>query len=530
VQTDRDLINACRHLLEQGKLSPTDASYAHFIASHESLDFGQQVACSHLLEHYKQQLTDCSIAIPQSHNIKPLGSTAKMAKNYKPKTVTAQRTTYAYLLDQLGDLSAPLPSGRILFQHQRDAVRLILQRGSTILADQMGLGKTTSALVAAKVVGLPVIVIAPASVKDNWLREAEGVGAKISVYSWAKQPEPPTQDFILIGDEAHYCQSLRSLRTQHFLKLAKSQHCKLAILLTGTPCKNGRPVNLFPLLVAIGHPLARSKGFYEKHYCDAKATKYTRWDTSGASHLDELHEKTRDAIIRRTKKECLDLPPKTRVIRHVEMSKEDEKIYAQTFIKLRDEYRERLRRGEIEKGARAVVMLNHLRHAGSVGKAGTAVEIARDVIEEGEQIVLFVAYKETGHIIAKALGCDFLCGDTLTKDRQPMIDRFQNGDKKAIVCSIGAGGVGITLTAAQTVVLVDRPWTPGDTAQVEDRLHRIGQRNAVTSIWLQADKCDKEIDDLLQNKSENISVILSGKELNVSDYAGEILKVVLSDD
>jgi hypothetical protein len=81
-----------------------------------------------------------------------------------------------------------------------------------------------------------------------------------------------------------------------------------------------------------------------------------------------------------------------------------------------------------------------------------------------------------------------------------------------LICyHLGAGGVGLTLTAACTVILVDRPWTPGDVNQAEDRVRRIGQTRPVRSIWIQAFPIDKQIDCLIDHKEENTSTAVDGK-------------------
>lgn len=409
-------------------------------------------------------------------------------------------------------VDAPLPSGKTLFKHQREGVNIMLERRRAILADDMGLGKTLQALVSGQAYKLPVIVICPASLKINWEREAAGVGVSISVHSWAKIPKPPAHDYVLIADEAHYAQNYKSLRTKAFLVLALDPHCMGCYPLTGTPIKNGRPVNLYPLLKAIRHPLAEDKSGYERRYCDAHPTRFTQWDTSGASHLDELHEKLKDVMIRRMKKDCLDLPEKTRVIRAVELSDKASKTYEEKFAALRAEYHKRMAdKGQTISQAEAIVMLNNVRHASSFAKVETAIELAEEVIEEGGSIVLFTAFKESGELIARSLGVPFFHGELDGKKRQAIVDDFQAGKIKAFVGTLQAGGVGITLTAAQTVILVDRPWTPGDASQASDRLHRIGQKNAVTDIWLQCGDTDIAIDEILQSKQERIDLVLQGK-------------------
>lgn len=443
----------------------------------------------------------------------------------------------------------PLPSGRVLYAHQKTGVKFLLKRRRAILADDMGLGKSIQALVAAKAFNVPVLVICPASLKLNWQREAEMVGLTIEVYSWGKLPEPPRHEYVIILDEAHYAQNLKAKRTHDALELTVSPFCRGCFALTGTPLKNGRPVNLYPLLAMVRHPLARDKTAYERRYCDARPTRFTRWDVSGASHLDELHDRLKDVMLRRMKAECLDLPDKTRVTRLAELSAKARKTYDERFAALQKEYHLKLKAAieaaggyvpaeqvdELVSDAEAIVLMNHLRHAGSHAKAETAIELAEEIIEQGGQVVIFVAFKEPGKVIADSLGVRVFSGDLDGPTRQDLVDRFQKGIDKAFVGTIQAGGVGVTLTAAQTVIMVDRMWSPADVTQAEDRLHRIGQKNAVTSIWIQYDSIDIEIDDILEDKQDRIEQVLAGKRktlrggMSVGQMAQTLLPLILGD-
>ena len=100
------------------------------------------------------------------------------------------------------------------------------------------------------------------------------------------------------------------------------------------------------------------------------------------------------------------------------------------------------------------------------------------------------------------------------------------------VCTFGAGGVGLTLTAARTVILLDRPWTPGDVAQAEDRVRRIGQRFPVKNIWISAFEVDKQIDLSIESKLQTSNTVLttSGETGGLSASAPKIsiMKLVAS--
>lgn len=422
------------------------------------------------------------------------------------------------------DLTKPLLNGKIPFKHQREGILRMLKYRRQILADDMGLGKTLQSLVTARELSITygwlIIIICPVSLKENWEREAKALKISklmFSVHSWAKIPNAPPKDFIFIADEAHYAQAgTKTIRGKSFLKLAESENCKACYCLTGTPIKNGRPINLFPLLQAVRHELGKDGRYFQLRFCNAHLQKMGKrkfWDTSGSSHLQELHEKTKDAMIRRTKKECLDLPEKIRVLREAELSEESKKLYDDTLNKLRKEYQERLESGEIKEEGQAMVMLQHLAHAGSLGKIQSAYELAEEVVEEGNQVVIFCTFREPLQTLKakfdkEGISAELLLGDT--KDRQKCVDNFQSGQSRVFLLSM-AGGVGIDLFKGTTIILINRPWTPGDTLQIEDRLHRIGQKNQVTSIWLQYGEVDVHVDNILESKSMNISQVLKSK-------------------
>lgn len=455
----------------------------------------------------------------------------------------AQRNQeHAQLVAALEGIDKPLPAGFAPYKHQVEAVfdMVLDDRRRKILAMDMGTGKTITALLAAQVYqrvfpDIKIIVIGPASLGENWMREAKAVGVTIwGYFSWAKVPPSfGAGRFVAIFDEAHAMQSLSSQRTKAALELSAQGNCVAAYYLTGTPLKNGRPINLFPLLRACQHSLAENRRAYEEYFCNGHYKSFGSrevWDTNGASHLDDLHRQAANVIIRRTKAQCLDLPPFTRIMHPVELTE------AQTvaYRKLREEiaalYEQRKRNNSLT-GAEAITALTRLRQFASEVKMEQAVAMAEEVAEQGGQAILFTAYQETAAKLATLLNCEKLTGETPISERQPMIDRFQAGQHKAIVMTVGAGGVGLNCQAANTVVMVDRPWTPGDAEQAEARAHRSGQVNAVTSYWLQAIETDHYIDAILLAKSERIELVLAGKRKTMRGTGGsaaEIAQEVLS--
>jgi len=470
--------------------------------------------------------------LPKSEATKvvPLLSEGWQADEEVLAAIAQERTKLALDLGFTPDLTVleqPLPNGRRLYAHQKEAVRWAIRciqtkhRGG-ILALDMGLGKTMVSLVTAKLYkqkypNWRVIVVCPTSLKQNWLREAEGVGIKIEVFSWQKQPQVPTEPYFFIADEAHYAQSgTKTKRGKAFLDLCKNSQCSGKLLLTGTPMKNGRPINLLPLLQAINHPVVANRRQYEERYCAARPTKYCSWDTSGASNLKELQGKIRDFVFRRTKKQCLDLPRKIRVFVPAEVSGtalEEYKTARRTAINAYNP----------AKNGAALVLMMALRQASSKAKIPQAISMAEELLEQGEQVVIFTEFVDTAKALHQALGGCLLIGETPQTQRQALVDKFQSGREKVFISTSGAGGVGITLTASQTVILVDRALTTGDVVQCEDRCHRIGAKGSVSCYWLQYEKVDEKIDRLLAQKQERIDLVLEGKRKTMRGVSGNPL-------
>lgn len=470
---------------------------------------------------------------------------------------------------------------RKAFRHQKDGVKWLVShrnrpfRGvrpkGAILADDMGLGKTFTAALAAKVHaldGCEAVVIAPKSLTGetgSWVREARAAGLPIRLYPWSQVParrvvekvkdaagkeqereyyvplDTLPRKYVLIVDEAHNAQNIKAARTKAFLALAESPNCVAVYLLTGTPTKNGRPINLYPLLRAVGHPIARNRQAYEVRYCEGRLEEVwvkdartgqtfcrTVWKNDGASNLQELHQLTQNVVLRRLKSECLDLPELLRTLITVEPDTDARRAYSERFNQLRTDYRRRLMKGEIDGTADAIVLLTHERRAASIAKAPTAIEMAEEVLEQGGQAIIFGDFlDEAGlRMIADHFGVRVYDGQTPVNVRNQIVDDFQAGRQKVFV-GTGAGGEGVTLTAAQTVILLDRPWTPGAATQREARAHRIGQTGTVNAYWLQFGQVDEYVDNVLLEKHQNIEEILHGQRnalpvRSEGDFAKEV--------
>ncbi|MCA6430162.1 MAG: hypothetical protein IM613_12075 [Cytophagales bacterium] len=450
-------------------------------------------------------------------------------------TIERKRQQHQQRLDTLlaaVDLDAPLQNGWLLHPHQKEAVRFAFEHQNVLIGDEQGVGKTLEALVTAKAYqqafGYSVVCIVPVTAKDNWLREAKAVGVSVNVFSnsFAGIPKPSavTTDFVLIVDESHVFKNLQAQRTKNLMALGKSPHVQAIICMTGTPIDNGSPANIFSTLKLLGHRLGASKAAFEKRYCGCTNPELVERPRQQPHYLSNLRELRRiltveePVMIRRKLADVVDLPPFTRQMVDGVLTPEAEATYHKTFLALQEEYNRRCADNEISADGWHLVLLNHLRHAGSLAKVGSVVDLALQFLygqdgDEGEQVVVFTVFKDTAQQIAeqiraKGFTVDLLTGETKQSDRDPVVQKFQQHKTDVLVCTIQAGGVAITLTAASKVILADRDWRLNE--QAESRINRISQTKPTTAYWVRHTLVDAYIDNILIDKAETSDLVLDG--------------------
>ena len=417
----------------------------------------------------------------------------------------------------------PLPDGRHLFAHQRAAVRWLLARRGAVLADAMGLGKTLASLVAARALvrlaDCRILVVAPVGLHHHWRQEAASLGLRLELHSWARlPPELPEAGTVLIADEAHHAQNHAARRTQAFLRLARHPRLRAIWLLSGTPMKNGRPAQLLPLLEAIAHPIALDRRAFEERYCQGHWREQAGrrvWQASGASQLEELQRLVRPLLLHRRKEQCLDLPPKERRLQPVTLDPVAAERFDARLQATVTDYRRRAARGEVRRDAELLAVFTALRRIASRSKVPAAAELVRELCHRDGAVVVFTAFLASARLLQRLLGGEpqavLLTGAVPPPRRQELVDRFQAGACPVLIATYGTGGLGFTLHRSRHVVLLERPWTPGDAEQAEDRCHRIGMGSSLTSHWLQLGVADQLVDGLIAGKEERIALVLRSR-------------------
>ncbi|HXB66464.1 MAG TPA: DEAD/DEAH box helicase [Solirubrobacteraceae bacterium] len=421
---------------------------------------------------------------------------------------------------------------------QRAGVRYLLAQRRAFLADEQGLGKTIEALAALEADNAyPAVVVCPASLKLNWLREVERWlphrSARVLMGTGA-QGLPPGEIAIvnydilgahltrlralapraLVLDESHYCKSPTAQRTRAVRRLAAAvPHDGLVLALSGTPITN-RPEELVSQLRIIGRLAEFGSG-----------AEFARRFHGHDAQL-RLHWQLRSrCFVRRCKAEVLpQLPAKTRAVVPVELANEHEYRLAERDLVawLRSQPLDlRTLDAKIAAALRAerLVRLSALKLLAARGKLPRALAWIHDFLSSGQPLVVFAHHRRIQRAVLERFpDALHILGNDSPAAREAALRAFQAPDddgRRLIVCSIDVAGQGLTLTRASHVAFLELAWSPAKHDQAEDRLHRIGQRDAVNATYLlAAGTVDETIATLMERKRTAIGAVTDGRAGN----------------
>ena len=468
----------------------------------------------------------------------------------------------AYLQHSAGDLGLPAadqlhPSEEngstlhlgslkpVLRPYQREGVewlwKLSEMRMGGVLADDMGLGKTLQSLAFIVARGGPSLVVCPSSLVQNWLEESAKFAPELEAVAIegparAETLEKSSAADLLVTSYALLRLDIDLYRERNFkvvildeaqnIKNPEAQVSRAAFqlkaehrfALTGTPMENS-VTDLWSIMnfVLPGYLGDRSRfaDRFEKPLARGNEPRLQR----------RLSRRLRPVVLRRLKEQVAkDLPQKIEQVRYCELSKTQREVYQSLLEEGR-----RMIAGS-EGGQRrmlALTALLRLRQAccdlrllnlpdvdeqnGSV-KMQELSGLLDEAVEGGHRVLVFSQFVQMLQGIVPVLadrGFEFCYLDGQTRNRGDVVRRFQDSAIPVFLISLKAGGVGLNLTGADTVIHVDPWWNPAVEAQATDRAHRIGQKRVVTSYKLIArDTVEEKILALQQRKREMITSTL----------------------
>ncbi|MDN3204187.1 DEAD/DEAH box helicase [Algoriphagus sediminis] len=386
------------------------------------------------------------------------------------------------------------------------------------LADDMGLGKTvqTLALLAHEKQENPdltSLLVMPTSLIYNWQLEAKKFtpSLKILVYTGTNRNKDPWQfgDFDLVLTSYGITRLDVDILEQFYFNyviLDESQaiknpssniatavnrlKCKHKLILTGTPVENGT-MDLWSQMNFVNTGLLGSQATFKKNFLFAIEKQK---DMDKAQRLAAM---IKPFILRRLKSQvATDLPEKITNVKYSGMTSEQEEVYEE----VKNYYREKIINDiqELGGGSQKFTLLRGLTQLrqianhpklvkddfeGESGKLEDVTYMLQSSISEGHKVLVFSQFVRHLSIVREYLDSrdvPYSYLDGATKDRQAQVENFQeNEDVKVFLISLKAGGVGLNLTKAEYVFLLDPWWNPAVEAQAIDRAHRIGQKNKV---------------------------------------------------
>ncbi|MBD5356847.1 MAG: DEAD/DEAH box helicase [Bacteroides sp.] len=426
------------------------------------------------------------------------------------------------------------------------------------LADDMGLGKTlqTIALLSMIYPGCdsPTLIIMPRSLLFNWekefkrfcpaitfstyygtdrnLDEAMNANVMLTTYAVARNDVMKLKDHkfhVIVLDESQNIKNYTS-QTTMAIQLLNSDH---RFALSGTPMENNL-TELYSLFRFLNPTMFGTIEDFNASYT-APIQKFGDKDAS-----DSLRRKIFPFILRRLKKDVLDdLPPRIDQTLYVEMSEKQQRLYNERRLSYRQQIGEVIAKDGVQKSQFLMFQaLNELRRIASVPESVSGNTVSSPKIEElveslaasvsnGHKSVVFFNFIAGLEIVMsrlEKLGIEFetMTGSTSTSARKRIVERFQNDpDCMVMLLTLKVGGVGLNLTAADTVYMFEPWWNKAAEEQAINRLHRIGQRSTVSAFSLiTVGTIEEKILQLQEQKSELFNELISADSAS-SKYLSE---------
>lgn len=309
----------------------------------------------------------------------------------------------------------------------------------------------------------------------------------------------------------HRCKDPTSQQGKALLKL----QAETMISMTGTPLMNN-PLDLYIHLRWLGYEKHAYYAF-KQHYCIFGG--FGGYQVVGYRNLDQLKEQFEDIMLRRLKKDVLDLPDKIYTTEYVEMSPKQAKIYKEVSMEIKENI------DKVTNAINPLAELIRLRQAtGYTGILSSTIqesakldrleELLDEIVSNGGKALIFsnwTAMTNPTFERFKRFNPAIITGET--KNRVEQQDKFMNDDTcKIIIGTIGAMGTGLTLTAGSTVIFLDEPWNRATREQAEDRAHRIGTKENVNIIFLiTKNTIDERIHDIVEQKGHLADMLVDGK-------------------
>jgi SNF2 family DNA or RNA helicase len=434
-----------------------------------------------------------------------------------------------------------------LRQHQLKSMKKIFGGWNAIYdGSQPGCGKSATAMETAWRTGLLTLIICPAFLRCNWLRECETFypelnaqifdakfvcrpGTRVIIMSYeamekAKKLFKAAQ--LYVWDEAHFAANPQTKRAKLMLEYIRTHKPKRVLLMSGTILKNRVPDLYIPLKVL---DLINQRGFNERYktyhefcrrFTDERITKvagFLKKEYVGIKNEDELRDWLKPVYFRNKLDDIAELP--SLVFASVELEGGSSRLDADLQREW-DAYRGGIVEDEDDiLGEDTPLVGEHI----SSAKARSALEKVPSVVSFGDDllscgagpIVVFSDHRASALELAEGFKgsgwrVGLIRGGMTDKSRDVLAQAFQAGELDVLVGTLGAMSVGLTLTRAAIALICDKSWSPATNAQAYKRIHRMGQKNKCLIYLFSRGSIDENINKNLAEKERVCGVVFEG--------------------
>ena len=291
----------------------------------------------------------------------------------------------------------------------------------------------------------------------------------------------------VVLDEAHKLSNNTSIRYRTIEDFLKRSNIPYVFLLTGTPLTN-KPMNLYHILKLIDADITRDYQYYVKRYCDGKTLKLKTGKeimlSNGATNLDELKEKIKHVYIRILLTEMTDMVNKEIETRYYDLTPSQMNRYNklwEEYLKAQEE-----QGNDNSEDYRQLVEGILVRQYLAKEMTSNTIQLVNEKLEDGEKVIIVCTFSEEIGILKKYYGdkCVVYDGKMTLKQKDKAEYEFMNNPKiKVFIGQIIACSVGLTLTAAHTLIFNSYSWVAADNLQAQDRIYRINQTHDVLCIY-----------------------------------------------
>lgn len=424
-----------------------------------------------------------------------------------------------------------------------------------ILADDMGLGKTIQSIsfMLSEPSDMPHLIIAPSSVVYNWKNECNRFAPSLSIAVMTGSKEERLAKIETEKDADVWITSYATIRQDlemyahirfHTLFLDEAQYIKNVATKTSQAVRSLQAMNRFALT---GTPIENS---IDELWAIFQAVMPGFMPPIRAFRelpKEKIVEQTRPFILRRLKEDVLkELPDKIETTYISELTKEQKELYVGYLKRLQEETASSIAQGGFQQQRMKILAgITRLRqicchpslfvenYTGTSGKLEQLLETITTSIENGKRLLVFSQFTSMHEIIKEKLKereieFFYLHGQTPAQERVHMSEQFNNGEGDVFLISLRAGGTGLNLTGADTVVLYDLWWNPAVEDQATGRAHRYGQKNVVQVIRLIAEgTIEERMYELQQQKRELMDQVIQPGETMLTSLSEEDIRSIL---